>query len=317
MASRKPAVRPQPALELVVRMNHSQPMLQFMEPAMLELKVTNVSRQPVLVPTEMLEGDEVTLVIKRGDRPARLWRPFATACHEQTLRALAPGDSMYAPLFAGAGRGGWLIAEPGRYRVQACLHLHDGEDVVSAPLELRVAPPAGYDEEMLAQDLFSTDVARVLAFDGSRELGRANDALREVVAKAPKRAVSTHARVALGLPLRRAGKVLRGSRAKPKIDAVPPHPDDARDLLADALLAQQDSAAATLGHVEYREYVETFAGWLALEGEVKSAKEAMNKACATLEKRKVRPDVLGKMQAFGDALGKRGGTDRSTRRKKQ
>lgn len=308
------SVSPEPALQLVLRMNRAQPLLQFMEPAMLELKLTNGSKQPMLVPTDLLEGHELTLVIKRGDQPARLWRPFATACHALQQRVLAPGESMYAPLFAGAGRGGWLVAEPGRYRLQACLHLADGEDVVSAPLDLRVAAPAGYDEEMLAQDFFSTDVGRVLSFDGSRELASANDTLREAVARCPDRAVSTHARVALGLPMRRAGKVLRGARGKPKIDTVAARPDDARHLLGEALLQQQDSAAATLGHVEYRGYVETYAGWLAQEGEVKPAKAAMNKACSTLEKRQVRADVLAEMHAFGDALGA-GGAKKSARGK--
>ena len=296
-------VSPEPKLALEVRVNRERPLLQFMEPAMIELKATNISKQPLVVPEGLLEdAHDLTLVVKRGEQPARLWHPYATACDEPKLRVLAPGESMYASVFVGAGRSGWLIAEPGRYQLQACLHLPDGEDIVSVAMELRVAPPAGYDEELLAQDLFNHDVGRVLAFDGSRELGTANNALRETVAKLPKRAVSTHARVALGLPLRRAGKVLRGTLNKAKIDAAPGQPDEARSLLGDALLAQQDGSAATLGHIEYREYVETYTGWLAREGEVKTAKDAMSKVCTTLEKRKVKPAVLAEMRAFGDAL---------------
>ncbi len=209
---------------------------------------------------------------------------------------------MYAAVFVGAGQGGWLVAEPGRYRLQACLHLPDGEDVVSAPMELRVTPPAGHDEEYLAQDLFSNDVGRVLAFDGSRELGSVNDTLREVAAQLPKRAVCTHAHVALGMPLRRAGKALRPKDQGAEIKAVKARPDEARLLLGEALLTQQDSAAATLGHVEFREYVEAFARWLAVEGDANAGKDAMTQACATLEKRKVKPAVVAEMRAFGDAL---------------
>lgn len=296
-------VWPEPKLALQLRVNSTRPLLQFMEPAMIELKATNITKQPLVLPQDLLEDShQLTLIVKRGEQPARRWQPYATACHEPKLRVLAPGESMYAPIFVGAGRSGWLVSEPGVYQLQACLHLPDGEDIVSAPMPLRVAPPAGYDEEVLAQDLFNHDVGRVFAFDGSRELGTANDALRETVAKLPKRAVSTHARVALGLPLRRAGKVLRGTAAKPKFDAVPGQRDEARSLLGEALLAHQDDAAATLGHVDYRGYVEAFAGWLAHEGDVKTAKEAMVRVSNTLERRKVKPAVVAEMRAFGEGL---------------
>ncbi len=297
------SVSPEPRLALVVRVNRETSQLQFLEPAMIELKATNVSKQPLLLPEDLLRDSHcLTLVVKRGEQPARQWHPYATACREPRLRVLAPGESMYAAVFVGAGQGGWLVAEPGRYRLQVCLHLPDGEDVVSAPMELRVTPPAGHDEEYLAQDLFSSDVGRVLAFDGSRELGSVNDTLREVAAQLPKRAVCTHAHVALGMPLRRAGKALRPKDQGAEIKAVKARPDEARLLLGEALLTQQDSAAATLGHVEFREYVEAFARWLAVEGDANAGKDAMTQACATLEKRKVKPAVVAEMRAFGDAL---------------
>ena len=66
-------------------------------------------------------------------------------------RALAPGESTYAALFVGATLGGWLLAEPGRYRLQACLHVADGEDVVSSPLDVRVAPPGQPGSERLGK----------------------------------------------------------------------------------------------------------------------------------------------------------------------
>src|SRR6185369_14528726 len=104
---------------------------------------------------------------------------------------------IYESLFVGAGRNGWDLAEPGSYTIQVALHLDD-EDLVSAPLRVRVAPPRGYDEEHLAQDVFSDQVGRVLAFDGSGVLDSANDVLREVTERLPDRRVAVHARIALG-----------------------------------------------------------------------------------------------------------------------
>jgi len=297
------SVSREPKLALVVRVNREKPLLQFMEPAVVELKLTNISRQPMIVPKDLLEDSHhLTLVAKRGRDPARSWSPFASACHEPEVRVLAPGDSMYAPIFLGAGKGGWMVAEPGVYQVQACLHLPDGEDIVSAPMELRVAPPAGYDEEMMAQDLFTQDVGRALAFDGTRELSTANQALRETVDRFPTRAVSTHARVALGMPMRRPGKVLRGPVEAPAIEAMASRPEEARALLSEALINRQDGAAATLGHVEFGEYAQVFAGWLAREGEMKEARELMTTACAALEKRAVKPAVVAELRRFGEGL---------------
>jgi hypothetical protein len=169
-------------------------------------------------------------------------------------------------------------------------------------MELRVTPPAGYDEEVMAQDLFTQDVGRVLAFDGTRELWTANQTLNETVDRFPTLAVSTHARVALGLPMRRAGKVLRGPAEAPAIEALASRPDEARSLLSEALVSRQDGAATTLGHVDFGEYAQIFAGWLAREGEVKQAREVMATACTALEKRAVKPAVVAELRSFGEGL---------------
>ena len=58
---------------------------------------------------------------------------------------LEPGQSLYASLYLSAGRAGFYVAEPGRYVVQAALHLEQ-EDIVTNPLLLRVLPRRGYDE---------------------------------------------------------------------------------------------------------------------------------------------------------------------------
>lgn len=306
------AVSPEPGLKLVLRVNRAQAVLQFMEPAMVELKLTNTTAAPLLVDDDLLhDAHRLTLVAKRGSDRARSWHPYANACHEPRQRVLAPGESMYAPLFVGAGSSGWLVAEPGRYLLQACLHLDSGEDVVSDALELKVLPPDGAGQEALAQDLFAHDVGRVLAFDGTRELNAANDTLREAVARYPKHAVATHARVALAMPLRKAGKVLGGKANALKLAAAPGQPDKVRKLLDEALLTRQDDAAATLGHVEYRHYAEAFATWLAHEGEAKQARDAMAQVCTTMEKRKVKPAVLAEMRAFAGNLGTAAGKGRS------
>lgn len=98
------------------------------------------------------------------------------------------GSSFYESLFISAGQNGWDLAEPGNYLIQIALHSHDEEqDIISNPLHLRIAPPHGYDEELLAQDFFSEDVGRILTFNGSQILTTANDTLREVAERLGER----------------------------------------------------------------------------------------------------------------------------------
>lgn len=294
---------PEPPLRLTVRVNSDQPALQFMEPAMIEVEATNISGQPMLIDDELLAGGHgLTLIVKRDGRPARLWQPFSTECRAPVVKVLAAGESVLQPVFVGAGKGGWLIAEPGVYTVQASVRLDSGEDVVSAPLRLRVAPPAGYEEEYLAQDLFTQDVARVLAFDGTRQMQNANQMLVEVADRLKDRKVCLHANVALGLPLRRPGKLLVDARGTPQIEVVSADPAEARKRLDSALLEPGDTAAATLGHVEYREYVETYTEWLAEAGDLPQAQRAVDQASRTLSRCAAEPSTVAGLQAFGDHL---------------
>ena len=121
---------------------------------------------------------------------------------------LEPDTSRYQALFIGAGNEGWLLAEPGWYTIYLALG-NDGEDFVSNPLRIKVLPPHDRQDDVLAQDVFTKEVSRVLAFDGSRVLDDANTVLREVAARLPDRPIARHARIALGRPLMRAGKVLQ------------------------------------------------------------------------------------------------------------
>ena len=89
------------------------------------------------------------------------------------------GSFLYATHTVSFGRGGWNITDPGRYVIQVALDLA-GRHVVSNLMEIKVAPANNRDEEVLAQDIFTTDVARILTFGGSRVLNSGMDTLRQV-----------------------------------------------------------------------------------------------------------------------------------------
>ncbi len=189
---------PAPGLELSLHVGNSR--LEFLEPVVLDVRLRNAGPEPVTLPAAVLRSlDSLSVVHKRIGRQARRHIPFATYCGDESEVTLAPGQSITEALYVSAGRNGFDISAPGRYCLQAAVLLKGDTAVVSPPLELRIAPPLSREQEIVAQDYFSEDVARVMAFDGSTVLTRANDTLREIAEMEASRA-AIHAKIALAMP---------------------------------------------------------------------------------------------------------------------
>lgn len=294
---------PEPAFRLELRANRDKALYEFMEPVVLELKLTNLQDQPQLVNEHILENnDQMMVVLKKRGGKARQWVPFARYCYENRNTVLNPGKSKYESLFISAGQNGSDLAEPGDYVVQIMLTV-GGEDIVSNPMHLRVTPPKAYEEELLAQDFFSEDVGRILTFDGSQYLEKGNDILREVSDKLNDRRVAIHAQVALGNPLAYDYKTLNlGTGPEKEIVAAcqdkgnfkitSAKVDAARKEIKAALTDQADTAAETLGHVDYKYYTDQFKKWLTKKNDTKTAGEVNKTMRNTLSNRKVPDSVF-------------------------
>jgi hypothetical protein len=292
----------EPTLRLQLRANRDQPRFEFLEPVMLELKLTNASEQPQLVPEDLLKNaDRITVIVKRQGQPARSFQPYAQYCRKVGQTVLGSGKSMYESLFVAAGQGGWLLAEPGTYVVQACLHLPQ-EDVVSNACTIRIAPPLEKLDERLAQDYFSDEVGRVLAFDGSGYFGAANNALREIVAQLGDRRATPHAQVALNMSgLRNLKQLDLNDKAELRIVTIGARGKEARTELDDCLGKRAKEAAETLGHIDYNEYVNRYYDALMAEGDKEAVRGSLStfvSAQQTLRQRGVVKEVV-------DALGQR------------
>lgn len=304
----------EPALELEVRVNRDPAVFEFLEPVVLELKLKNVSSQPILVPERVLSNlENMTVVLKRDRQPAREFTPFARFCWQPMLLALMPGEALYESLFVGSGLTGWDVADPGYYTIQVALH-PEGEDVVSNRLRLRILPPADREEDVLAQDFFSEEVGRTLTFDGTRVLDKGNETLREVADRLGKRKVAIHVRVALGNALTRDCKQVHYEKgdengdsalATRKIKIVRANPAEAKKVLSAALTTQPKAAAESLGHVDYKHYVDRFSDWLAEQGATKEAVQAQEGLHDTLSAKKVLDRVLEQIRERRDSYGKR------------
>jgi hypothetical protein len=293
-------VEAEPKLKLTVRVNRERPLFEFLEPVVVELKLTNTSTEPELVEEKLLSRSEaMTVIVKKGKEPAREFIPYANYCWNPSRIVLMPGQSMYESLSVSAGQSGWNLAEPGNYIIQVALRFED-EDIVSEPLALRITPPQGVVEEELAQDFFTDEVGRIIALDGSRHLDQGNAVLHEVVAKLPARKVSIHAAVALGSAFARPYKLLQHGGADPRqpfsVQKLRPQAEG-KELLEKTLLRRAPASVETLGHIDYKDYVDRFSDLLASEGDSKDAAKAQQilqqtLAARDLHGRKVLGEVL-------------------------
>jgi hypothetical protein len=295
------AISPEPTFKLEVRANRAKPIFEFLEPVVLELKLTNISNQPQIVEDRILSASEqLTVIIKKQGRQARQWSPFAQYCFNPNKVVLNANESKYESLFLAVGTNGWDLAEPGNYSVQVALHL-ENEDIVSAPAYVRIAPPTGFQEEYFAQDFFSEDVGRALAFDGTRALEGANETLKEAIDRFPKRRVAIHAQVALGSPLTHDYKLLsvpaEGIEATAvwdvngRIVCKDAKPETAAKQISEALFENSNEAAETLGHVDYKYYVDQLSETVA-EDNAKTAAKYQGDLYDTLSSRGVLDRVL-------------------------
>lgn len=283
-------------LTLNVRVNRSTPIFEFMEPVVVELKLTNTSTEPKLVSDRLLsEVDHMIVILKKDNQEARQFLPYANYCWLNQTKVLMPGESVYESLFISAGRNGWDLAEPGYYTIQVAVHSHQEEtEIVSNPLRIRVAPPRSYEEEFLAQDFFSDEVGRILAFDGSRLLNKGNDTLRQVVDQFGDRPVAVHAQVALGSALAQPYKelVIPGTLPEKLIQVNAPNEAEAQAQLSTALVNDAQQAAKTLGHIDFKYYVDRFSDWLVEQGDRQQAQQVQHVLYDTLASRKVSDRVL-------------------------
>jgi hypothetical protein len=258
---RQAAVQERPELKLEVRVRPEKDVFEFLEPMVLELKLSNVSGAERSVPSDVLSPSHaMTVVIAPRGKPARQWTPFARDCARVQEKMLPKGDSLYESLFVSAGRNGWDLADPGTYDIRIALRV--GEiDVVSNTLTVKIDPPRSRDEERLAQDYFSDDVGRVLAMDGSAFLKGANATLHELRDQFKGSNAALHAGVALSAPKTHDFKRLvvdgsgRGTRG---VDVKRADLKKVAPMLDGVLFGRGKRAMGTLGHIDYNYYVQQF-----------------------------------------------------------
>jgi hypothetical protein len=314
----------EPKFEFILRVNRPEAEFEFMEAINIELKLKNVSPFPQVVDEAVLaDMHHMTFVIKRNNDPAKQYYPFANYCFKENQTLLQPGASLYASTFISAGTKGWIIDEPGYYIIQACIHNH-GEDIVSNPLRIRVAPPRRYEESYLAQDYFSDEVARIYSFNGSMVLQNGIATLREVSDRLKDSKVAAHANFALAKPFTRNYKmldfqtdaVLPGITAAAdingKIKIMQANPEEANKLYEKAFTTGTKNggpsakkiaeAAETVGHISLKKQAEAFTESLLKEGNTQEARQVLEQLVKVFNAKNVLKSVTEEIKTNLQAI---------------
>lgn len=280
------------ALEL--RPNRDASSYRFLEPVTMELKLTNTSAQAVSVDPDMVsEGHHVTIFTQKEGGKTHQWRPMMASCHEPHEERLDPGESLYGAHMVSAASSGWIIDEPGFYKVQAAVNMGD-EIIVSNVARVYVTPPVSADEAAVAGDYFTEDVARAIAFKGAPELTKAHSVLDEVIDRCGDHPAVIHAKVARSAPQLRDYKILDvgSGRDQLAIKSVSSKVSQAAKTHENAFFDQADVAADTMGHIPYFDQCREVAEALEDNGAGDEAVNMMEKTIAMMKKRGVLASVI-------------------------
>jgi hypothetical protein len=308
-------------LKLRASRKGEEPVFEFMEPVTLELKLTNTgSKERKKVDRSLLRSPSQTMsvIITRDDQTVQFFRPYARHCMKPDITKIAVGESIYESLFVSAGinrgngKNGWFIDKPGRYTIKVVLH-GKGQDLHSNPLTVCVAPPQGSDkqqklQERRAQDLFTEEAGRVIAFRGSRVLKTGLDTLKTISEELSDRKVALHASWVLGKSIvyedKKLTVVLDGNQTRLQVDHDSADPL-AGQFLARALTDQDKGAIQSFGHIDYGQCAEFYGKWLYGNGHKDEGAIVQNTLCEDLSKRKIKgrpiaPVVLYKIKELAD-----------------
>lgn len=280
--------------KLEIRPNRDVNSYRFLEPVTMELKLTNTSDVAVTTdPDVVSEGHHIKIFVQREGGLTRQWRPMMTSCHQTHDEKIDPGESVYGAQLVSASSDGWIIDEPGFYKVQAAVDMGE-EIVVSNVARVHVGAPASNDEAALAGDYFVEDVGRAIAFKGAPALSKAHDVLAEVAKRCADNPVAIHARVANTAPQLRDFKVLDADngRERMEIKSVANKIGQAAKAQSKAFFDDVDSAANTLGHIPFFNQCRLVADALEEAGAGDEAVSMLEQTIDAMKKRNVLASVV-------------------------
>lgn len=285
-------------LELVVR--NRKDIVELGEPVLLELRLRNRSDQAVMVHHNLDPSDglvEVAVTNPAGER-----RPFLPIDHTRTNllpQQLGPGQATYHPLDLTMGQFGFPFKEPGAYRIEVSYTNIDGR-TAAAVMQLYVRPPASFDDRPVVNELFNARIGRALYVDGTRVMEDVNDKLDWVRDRlGAQHPISYHLTTVRYKPMATPSKVVEPG--SDQVRAYDPEPDRVVTEL-EPVIEQTEAAADTMGHMWYRNVVDTYTQTCVEVHQQTKARHAQEKLLGLFKERNVIPSVVEAVEKRMDEL---------------
>jgi hypothetical protein len=277
-----------PRLELTVRT--LSPTVEIGEPVNIELKLKNVSQEPVIAHKALDPADglvEIAVTSPSGER-----RPFLPMLHTRCAvvpAILEPGKSFYHAVSLTVGRLGCPFKAPGTYRIEASYSNRDGATAAGI-MHLHVRPAPDLDTARSASELFNARVGRVLYIGGSRLMEDANDRIDWVQQRLGKKHPAAYFLSSVrALPRHRVYKLVDPESKKLKLgDSDPGYVE--RTLKP--VVENVELASNSLGHILFRAVVDAYTDCAAETGKKAVARNAQSAMLKLFEARGVLPAVL-------------------------
>lgn len=275
-------------LELVIRSRKTT--IELGEPIILEIRLRNASGEGIMVHPNLNPSDgfiELAVTNPNGER-----RPFIPITHTRVQvkgQALDPDQRLYHAVNLTMGRFGFPFKEPGPYRIEASYTNLD-RGTAAAIMQLWVRPPANYDDRRVISELFNARVGRVLYVGGSRAMEDVNDKLKWVGEHLDENhPAKFHIARVRSTPLANPFKRLKAYSNK--VTLMDPDPGIVEQQLA-PVLRNAETAADTIGHIEYRQLVDTYTQSALGVKKKNEAREAQDNLLVLFKKRDVIEPVI-------------------------
>jgi hypothetical protein len=206
-------------------------------------------------------------------------------------RILEPKESLYQSVDLNMGKFGFPFKEPGPYRIEASYRNFYGGTAATVN-QIWVRPPSNYDDIPIVSELFNARVGRVLSVSGSRYMEEENEKIdwvrRKLSTKNPAKYYLTASR---GIPKVHAYKKLTARSNKIYIEG--PDPEEAENILNPIINENEMNAAAdAIGHITYRDIVDSYTNSALVAGKKFQARKAQKNLFGMFKKRKVVPEVV-------------------------
>jgi hypothetical protein len=280
---------------LKLELRSRKPILELGEPVMIELKLSNVGSDPVWVHGNLDPSDGLVEVAVTNPRGKRV--PFLPLDHTRSVlkqRQLQNREALYESLDVTMGKFGFAFKEPGAYRLEACYLNLDG-GTAAAVFQLYVRPPLHYDDNRTVNELFNARVGRTLYVEGTRVMEDVNDRLDWIRGRlGSSNPISQHLTTVRFKPLAKPGKIIAPLSNRVKI--ADQDPERVVAELKSVVTDNATTSSDTMGHIWYRQVVDTYTQAALDAGQPQTARKAQENLLDFCKAREIVPSVVQQVE---------------------